>query len=136
MVRKKTLLIIASIVWLLAGFNIIKIGLMTYAPYINVINILLSFVIFGLFWFMVFQKLVNKHTIRIQSFEMEKQWFWKFFDLKSFMIMFFMMTFGILIRSYHLLPDVFIAVFYSGLGSALFLAGVLFGKNYLCFIFE
>lgn len=136
MVRKKTLLIIASIVWLLAGFNIIKIGFMTYAPYINVINILLSFVIFGLFWFMVFQKLVNKHTIRIQSFEMEKQWFWKFFDLKSFMIMFFMMTFGILIRSYHLLPDVFIAVFYSGLGSALFLAGVLFGKNYLCFIFE
>ncbi len=42
-----------------------------------------------------------------------------------------MMTGGILIRGLSLLPESVIAVFYTGLGSALLLAGVLFGKNYL-----
>lgn len=37
---------------------------------------------------------------------------------------------GIAIRSLHLLPDVFIAVFYTGLGTALALAGVLFAVNF------
>lgn len=46
------------------------------------------------------------------------------------MIMIFMMTIGISIRSFHLLPDIFIAVFYSGLGFALFMAGIKFFINY------
>ena len=80
---------------------------------------------------MVFYKLTNKHTIRIQGYEEEKQLFYKFFDLKSFLIMAFMISFGIIIRSFHLLPERFIAVFYTGLGAALFMAGVLFGRNYI-----
>ncbi|MEG0564569.1 hypothetical protein [Anaerorhabdus sp.] len=40
------------------------------------------------------------------------------------------MTFGILIRTYNLAPESFIAFFYTGLGTALFLAGILFGFNY------
>jgi hypothetical protein len=66
---------------------------------------------------MVFYKLTNKHTIRIQGYEEEKQLFYKFFDLKSFLIMAFMISFGIIIRSFHLLPERFIAVFYTGLGT-------------------
>lgn len=49
-----------------------------------------------------------------------------FFDLKSYCIMAFMMGGGIWLRSSGLVPDVFIAVFYTGLGCALVLAGVLF----------
>lgn len=82
---------------------------------------------------MVFSKLVKKHTLRISSYESEKQWFYLFFDLKSFIIMAIMMTMGIVIRYYALLPDVFIAVFYTGLGSALALAGILFMVNFMRF---
>ena len=67
----------------------------------------------------------------LQGYEEEKQLFYKFFDLKSFLIMAFMISFGIIIRSFHLLPERFIAVFYTGLGAALFMAGVLFGRNYI-----
>lgn len=42
-----------------------------------------------------------------------------------------MMTGGILLRSLKLAPAVFIAVFYTGLGAALLLAGILFGKNFV-----
>ena len=131
MVKNRTLLLIASIVWLIAGFNVVKIGFTAYVDKISVINLLLSAIIFYLFWFKVFNKLVDKHTFRIKSYTTEKQYFWNFFDLKSFAIMAFMMTFGILIRVFNLMSEVFIAVFYSGLGTALSLAGIKFGMNYI-----
>lgn len=42
-------------------------------------------------------------------------------------------TGGILLRRFSLVPASFIAVFYSGLGASLMLAGILFGRNYLKF---
>ena len=133
MIKNKYLLLIATIVWLIAGFNVLKIGVETYINYVTVINLLLSLAVFLVFWIMVFSKLVKKHTLRISSYESEKQWFYLFFDLKSFIIMAIMMTMGIVIRYYALLPDVFIAVFYTGLGSALALAGILFMVNFMRF---
>ena len=123
-IKKQNLLLLASLVWMIAGFNVLRIGIETYAEYQTVINYIVTIIVFLLFWFMVFYKLTNKHTI-------EKQLFYKFFDLKSFLIMAFMISFGIIIRSFHLLPERFIAVFYTGLGAALFMAGVLFGRNYI-----
>lgn len=75
---------------------------------------------------MIFGRLVKKHTKRIQGYQEEKKWFWNFFDLKSFLIMAFMITGGILIRSLSLCPEWFIAFFYTGLGTSLFLAGLTF----------
>lgn len=41
-----------------------------------------------------------------------------------------MMTGGIGLRASGLAPERFIAVFYTGLGAALLLAGLLFGRNF------
>lgn len=131
MVSKKSLLGIASLVWMIAGFNVLKIGIDAYIDYVSLINVILSFIVFSMFWYLVFYKLVIKHTYRIRNFKQAKQYFWKFFDIKSFIVMAVMMTGGIMIRIFQLLPEQFIAVFYSGLGSALLLAGLLFGYNYL-----
>ena len=132
-IKKRTLLLLAAIVWMIAGFNILRIGIETYAAYKSVINFILSLLVFLFFWFMIFYKLTVKHTDRIQNYQEERQFFLNFFDLKSFLIMAFMITFGITIRTFHLLPDRFIAVFYTGLGAALFLAGITFGRNYIFF---
>ncbi|WP_041703445.1 hypothetical protein [Lachnoclostridium phytofermentans] len=129
-IKKRNLLLLASVVWLLAGFNILRIGIITYKDNLTIINLFISIVIFILFWFMVFGKLVRKHTYRIINYKEEKQLFLKFFDIKSFFIMAFMISFGIGIRISNIFPDLYIAVFYSGLGAALFLAGLLFGYNF------
>ena len=129
-VKKHTLLLIACLVWVIAGINILKIGVLTYLNYVSLVNIILSIVVFSLFWFLIFKKLVVFHTDRIKNFNEEPVFFLKFFDKKSFIIMFVMMTFGILIRKLNLAPDRFIAFFYTGLGFALFLAGIFFGYNY------
>lgn len=130
MVKKRTLLLLASAVWLAAGVNIARIGVVTYRGYGTLWHTLESGIVFVLFWRM-FSKLVGKHTERIHDFVNERQAFWRFFDMRSFMIMAVMMSGGMTIRYAHLLPDVFIAVFYTGLGIALTLAGIYFGVNYL-----
>ena len=130
-VQKNTLLLIACLVWGAAGFNILKIGLLAYPNYLQPLNYALSLLVFAIFQFLIFGKLVKKHTQRINGYVEEKQFFLKFFDVKSFIIMAFMMTFGIVLRATNIAPERFIAVFYTGLGSALALAGLLFGYQFV-----
>lgn len=129
-VQRNTLLLIACVVWSAAGFNILRIGLAAYPAHLTVVNVLLSAAVFGAFQLFVFGRLVRKHTDRISSYLEERQFFLKFFDTKAFLIMAVMMTGGIALRASGVAPERFIAVFYTGLGASLLLAGLLFGCNF------
>lgn len=126
MIPKKQLLLLAGLVWFAAGFNVLRIGVQCYPPYCSILNALISFAVYLLFQWFVFSPLVKKHTRRISQYTKPKQAFWRFFDKKSFLIMACMMTFGIGLRASGLAPAQFIAVFYTGLGAALTMAGILF----------
>ena len=129
-VKCSTLLLLACLVWSIAGFNILRIGILAYPAYLSMLNVLLSVLVFAVFQKFIFGKLVKKHTARITGYSEERQFFLKFFDTKAFVIMAVMMTGGIGLRATGIAPDQFIAVFYSGLGASLLLAGILFGRNY------
>lgn len=124
-VQKRTLLAIAGCVWLLAGINVARLGILSYQcmKIIRWYHPLLSVVVFTLFGFMFF-KMSLKHTKRIQNYPESTRPFWHFFDIKAYCIMAFMMGGGIWLRSSGLVPNTFIAVFYAGIGLAL--AGVMF----------
>lgn len=130
-VKRSTLLLLACLVWCIAGFNILRIGILAYPAYVTAGNILLSALVFFVFQKFVFRRLVHKHTARITGYVEERQFFLKFFDGKVFAIMAFMMSGGIGLRASGVAPERFIAVFYSGLGGALLLAGILFGLRYV-----
>ena len=68
MVNKRNLLLIAGIVWSIAGFNVARIGLVLYPQYLNVLNIILSIIVYIIFGMMFF-KMIKKHTTRILSYE-------------------------------------------------------------------
>lgn len=128
-VKNRTLLLIAGSVWLIAGLNVARMGVLSYRVidrkwYLYLLSILVFF-LFGL----MFYKMSNKHTKRIIGYENDHP-FWHFFDLKAYLIMACMMSAGIGLRAVGVFPDVFVAFFYSGLGCALALAGVLFTRNY------
>lgn len=129
-VKRNTLLLLACLVWSAAGFNILRIGLMSYPAHRSVLNFLLSAVVFAVFQVFIFGKLVKKHTARISGYKEERHFFLKFFDKKAFAIMAVMMSGGIGLRASGLAPEQFIAVFYTGLGASLLLAGLLFGCNW------
>ena len=129
-VKRNTLLLLACLVWSAAGFNILRIGLIVYPAYLTVLNFLLSVLVFAVFQKFIFGKLVKKHTARINAYTEDRHFFLKFFDGKAFAIMAVMMTVGIGLRASGLAPERFIAVFYTGLGASLLLAGLLFGRNF------
>ena len=131
-VKKRSLLLIAGIVWLIAGINVVRLGVISYAMierswYQYVLSVII-FVLFG----MMFYRMSKKHTKRILGYE-EYRPFWNFFDLKAYCIMAFMMGGGIGFRAAGIFPDVFVAFFYSGLGCALALAGVVFVGKYIMY---
>ena len=129
-VRRNTLLLLACLVWCAAGFNILRIGIMAYPSYVTIWNLIMSGVVFAVFQKFIFGRLVRKHSERIRNYTEDRQFFLKFFDVKSFIIMAFMMTGGIALRVSGIAPERFIAVFYSGLGTSLLSAGILFGCNF------
>ena len=123
-------MLIAGIVWLIAGFNVARLVILSYlemAPQWYLF--LLTIAVFSLFGTM-FYKMSQKHTKRIMGYE-EYRPFWHFFDLKAYIIMVCMMGGGIGLRAAGVFTDIFISFFYSGLGCALALAGVIFIKNYI-----
>ena len=127
-VEKNTLLITAGLVWILAGCNILRIGLITWYQEsdISLLNIILTACVFIFFFCFIFRNQFLKHTKRISKKKTENSCPFSFFDVKSWLIMCFMIGLGVVIRKFQLLPPDFIAVFYTGLSLALIFTGILF----------
>lgn len=83
-------------------------------------------VVFTLFHMKIFSKMVGKHSNRIAAYENDKIGFWRFFGASGYIMMAIMMSGGISLRAFGLVPMWFIAFFYTGLGIALALSGVSF----------
>ena len=118
-VSRRTLLLIAGLVWIIAGANILRIGIFTWVDDQRewLFKTGEAIVVFLLFFSLIFRRLYNKHTARIGQ-KADRNCPFSFFDVKGWLIMGFMITLGILVRKLHLLPTSFIAVFYTGLSSA------------------
>ena len=57
-VHRNTLLLIAGIVWSIAGFNVLRLGAVAYPGYVTFLNLLLSAAVYGVFQIFVFGKKV------------------------------------------------------------------------------
>lgn len=68
-VKKRTLLAVASVVWLMAGFNVARLGVLSYQHIkITALCIALSVLVFAAFGTMFF-KMSMKHTRRIKGYQ-------------------------------------------------------------------
>lgn len=127
-VPKTALFFLAGALWCFAGSQILKLGLpdMIAAWTMPLLHIAAAFVVFFVFFHFIFLKLVHKHRKRIADFVTEKPFVLQFFDKKGYIIMACMITFGVLLRSAHIVPPLYLGTFYTGLGTALLLAGICF----------
>ena len=127
-VNRQILLIIAGTVWIIAGGNILRIGIVTWMNNSHdwMFKIGEATIVFLLFFVLIFKRLYYKHTRRIEQKKETRNCPFSFFDVKGWIIMGFMITIGILTRTLHVLPEAFIAVFYTGLSVALITTGTRF----------
>ncbi len=122
MVSRRALIGISALVWLWAGYNVLRIGVAAYGPFVEPATFALTAAVFAPF-FVMFQKLARENRVRISNMPTEKNNPFTFFTVRSYVIIALMMTLGLVLRGIPAVPRFFIAFFYVGLGSALFLAG-------------
>ena len=131
MVSRRVLIGIAGLVWMLAGSFVLSTGISPFSNNTTIFVCLLSILIFVLFS-ALFQMLAYKNQKRIRALESDKNPVFKFFTVQSYIVVAFMITLGIVLRLF--LPSFFIAFFYTGLGSALFLAGIAYLVYYIQYL--
>jgi hypothetical protein len=127
-IPKNALILLAGLVWCVAGAMVSGIGLplLLNLGLTRWILYPLAGVVFLIFYFLIFSRLVVRHTERIRERPEPKLPFWNFFDTSSYVVMVIMMAGGMWLRLSHIVPNWMIAFFYSGLGVALFSCGVRF----------
>lgn len=131
-VKSEKLLIIASVVWLLAGINILRLGVVAIAgTELIAVLLALGIVITFLLFHMMFTKLVGKQANRIRAYGNEPTCAFAFFDTKGYVMMAIMMGGGIALREFGIIPEWIVAFMYTGIGAALALAGIGFAIHYL-----
>lgn len=127
-VNKQILIIIGGLVWTIAGFNVFNIGYKDVSSS-NILGVIFSVAVFAIFFNFIFSKMAKKHLKRIDSKKAKKLCVFSFFDIKGYVIMMFMMTFGITLRSTGLINPNYLGLFYIGLGFALASGGLIFLIN-------
>ena len=129
-IKAPYLLIIAALFWLIPGVLITRIGIMTRFSswgFDDPWRIVGAVIVFLIFNFIIFGRIVKKLIARIKDFGDTKQSILQTFDLKTWLIIVFMIAFGLVLRhgfGMHAPVETFITFFYPGLGLALFIAGV------------
>ncbi len=128
-VNKRTLFIIAGMVWITAGINIFRIGIGAWINHGKMVPdmLLMSFTVF-LFFLFIFYRHYTKYSRRIKQKETHSNPL-SFLDKRGWFIMLGMMTLGAVLRHTHLVSPVFISTFYTGLSLALMLNGILFMRQ-------
>ncbi len=125
-ISRQTLFILALILWLFGGYKVLLIGWEAWIS--DVSNLKYIWLVLALLFFMgfVFPKAVRANSQFILGLKGERFPWYKCLKPTSWGIMIFMISLGVALRHFHLVPNSFIAGFYTGLGLSLSLVALFF----------
>ena len=126
----KALILVAAIVWFIAGAFVISVGVTAaLEPWSFVMG--LAFLIVFVAFLVLFLMIARKHIRRIRSYTEPLTEIYKFFDTQSYIIIAVMVFLGAALRVSLLVPEPAIASFYSGLGLALLASSIYYIVTYV-----
>lgn len=132
-VHKSSLLLVAALVWTFAGGMLLYKGadLRTLFSVSGMIKLTLSLLAGLIFYNLIFIRISKKHVTRILSMEEEKPFVLAFFNMKSYLMMFSMITLGILLRKSGVLSPEYLSAMYLTMGFPLLLSSFRFYITFL-----
>lgn len=127
-VSARTLLFIASAVWFFAGGMLLSKGLSGIDYSLQHFGWILAFCIIagGVFYAGMFSKISKKHVTRIKNMDGEKHPVYDFFNGRSYIMMFSMISLGVTLRLLNLFPFTYLAFFYIIMGIPLLISSFRF----------
>ena len=134
-VSKRYLLLVAAIVWTFAGGMLLSRGFATEHSAEANWAIKIAFCIAGglLFYKVMFDRISAKHVTRIKSMATERPVIFSFFNLKSYVMMFSMITMGVTLRLTGLVAPAHLALVYVTMGIPLLMSSFRFYYTFFNF---
>lgn len=132
-VSKRYLLLVSALVWTFAGGMLLFRGFTYYAGVTENCTIKLLICIFSgvLFYALLFTRISRKHLLRIHNMKTEKSVVFSFFNSKSYLMMFSMITLGIALRLSGLVSPEFLASMYITMGIPLLMSSFRFYYSFI-----
>lgn len=125
MVSKRGLLIMSGLLWSIAGFNVLRKGVLSLAQDHRWWVLLLAVGI-GAGFLIMFDGVVKKYSRRIFSLPGERHAAYLFMSRKGYLLIGLMMMLGISMSHIPGMPPAFFASFYTGLGTGLTYGAIRF----------
>lgn len=121
--NRKLLYVVAAVIWGIPGIIITFKGISAYGmqPSDKLWWLLLITAVVLTAFFFMFRRIVNRYCCRIASLA-DKVKIWQTFPINGWILLVFMMGFGIALKHIPGVPSAFTASFYSGLGPMLLLS--------------
>lgn len=128
---KRQLLFVSVIVWAFAGGMLIYRGIVGMSGITDFgIKLTICFVLGILFFRGMFLRISQKTIVYItQTLPEERNLFYKFFRLKSYLMMGIMIGLGITLRKTGLVPIEYLSMFYIIMGTPLLISSFRFFQN-------
>ena len=127
-VNKKTLYIIAAVVWTIAGsILIIKSLYFIFSIHEHIFWKIIIGIISGIgFYFLLFTKISKKNIKYIDLIIIENPCFFSFFNFKSYIMMAVMISGGIMLRKFEIINIEYLSVLYLSMGIPLLISAFRF----------
>jgi hypothetical protein len=127
-VPKPVLIALGAALWGFAAFRILKLGFIFIEAHAlhHWLNYLIGFAGFVPFFMLVFRKVSLRYITRIINLPQRRPCMFAFFDLRGYIMMSFMITLGILVSHWKLIPDLYKGTFFISLGLSLLASSVFY----------
>ena len=111
---------LAALLWLIAGINVLRIGLVSWASEPNILGSILWLLgSLAFFCGFIFRRVVRRNLSALAQREADSLRWYQCVTPSSWVIMVVMITLGITLRAFALVPQTFVTGFYTGLGLSL-----------------
>lgn len=131
MVTKKILFFFASFVWFFASTILLFRGFssLTASDALTLPAILIITVSGLIFYMLLFKRVSTKIITRLRALPGKRARFYSFFSLRSYLMMFFMISFGIGLKHTGLLPELWFYYFLPVMAIPLLVSSIRFCIN-------
>jgi hypothetical protein len=127
-VPKPVLIALGAALWGFAAYRILKMGFIFIERNAlhHFVNYLIGIAGFVPFFFLVFRKVSLRYITRIKNLPQQRPCMFSFFDLRGYIMMSFMITIGILVSHWKIIPELYKGTFFISLGLSLLASSIFY----------
>jgi len=137
-VSKPVLIALGAALWGFAAYRILKMGFIFIERHAlhHMLNYLIGISGFIPFFLLVFRKVSLRYINRIKNLPQHRPCMFAFFDVRGYILMSLMITMGILVSHWKIIPELYKGTFFISLGLSLLASSIFYITEGVQFVIQ